>query len=427
MKSRQTPAESLSFRQLTWRRLHAQKGPRRAMRILAFLLLLALLADFLANDKPLYCKLEGQSHFPVLKQYAVDQGWASWPAELARVSWYELDYEQVWWPLVPYSASALDLKNARFRGPFAEQQVASRRLRHWLGTDRLGRDVAAGLIVGTRKTLAIGLVSMGLAALIGIFLGALAGYFGDEHLRVSRARLMVNALALYLAVFYGFIVRGLSLREAAEAGNFLQALAGSLLLMLGIMVLMNLLAGPLKRIPWMAARVRVRLDFWVMRSIEVLNSIPGLLLILAVLAIVRKPSIIYVMLIIGLVQWTGIARFVRAEVMKLRNLDYIEAARLLGYHPARIILRHLLPNALGPVLVALAFGVASAILTEASLSFLGLGGSPDQITWGTMLSQARQSFSAWWMALFPGFSIFLTVMLFNTLGEGLSQALGRRT
>jgi peptide/nickel transport system permease protein len=162
-----------------------------------------------------------------------------------------------------------------------------------------------------------------------------------------------------------------------------------------------------------------------MRSVEVLTSIPGLLLLLSLVAIIQDKSIFYVMLIIGFLSWTGIARFTRAEMLRIRNLEYMEAGRALGYGNLRLMLRHALPNAVTPILITVAFGIAGAILLEASLSFLGLGAASDEITWGSMLTDARSqdSIKAWWLAVFPGFMIFLTVTVFNLIGEGVTEAL----
>jgi peptide/nickel transport system permease protein len=163
-----------------------------------------------------------------------------------------------------------------------------------------------------------------------------------------------------------------------------------------------------------------------MRLIEIVNSIPGLLLILSIVAIIEEQSVFYIMAIIGLIGWTGIARFIRAELLRVRNLEYIEAAQALGYSEWRIIARHAIPNALTPVLITIAFGVASAILMEAFLSFLGIGVAAEEVTWGSLLNLARSKFSAWWLAIFPGLAIFVTVTVFNLLGEGLTDALDPR-
>jgi peptide/nickel transport system permease protein len=132
------------------------------------------------------------------------------------------------------------------------------------------------------------------------------------------------------------------------------------------------------------------------------------------------------MVIIGLTGWTGIAKYVRAELLRVRSLEYIEAAQSLGFSEWRIIFRHALPNSLTPVLITIAFGIASAILVESSLSFLGIGVQAELQTWGKLLSEAREDVSAWWLAVFPGLAIFVTVTIFNLIGEGLTDALDPR-
>ena len=187
----------------------------------------------------------------------------------------------------------------------------------------------------------------------------------------------------------------------------------------------NFLVIPFKYIPFLKKEVSVPLDIIISRMIEILNSIPTLFLILSILAIIKKPNIYYIMVIIGLTGWTSIARYIRAELLKIRSLEYIEASHSLGFSGMRTLFRHALPNALSSTLIAIAFGIASAILTESSLSFLGFG-SGDTVTWGVLLSSARQSPQAWWLAIFPGFAIFITVTVFNLIGDGLTDALDPR-
>lgn len=165
------------------------------------------------------------------------------------------------------------------------------------------------------------------------------------------------------------------------------------------------------------------IDSIISRITEVLLSFPSLILILALMGIVEEPSIYIVMLVIGLTGWTGVSRLVRAEILKLKAMDFITAARALGMPSRRIITVHLLPNAMGPVLVAATFGIASAILVEASLSFLGFGVQPPTPSWGEVLLQARQNLQSWWLSIFPGFAIFLSVTSYNLVGEGLRDAI----
>ncbi len=390
-----------------------------SLRALYVLLFIALFADFIANEKPLYCKIEGKTYFPVFKQYAVDLGWTHWDARFANADWQTLKYDAALFPLIPYSATTLDRKNMSYVSPTKKQNIPSNRFRHWLGTDQIGHDILAGMIAGTRVAMLVGVVSMAIATVIGIFFGAVAGYFGDDHLKVSRIRLILTIIALLLGIFYGFIVRTYAFSE----GSFGVELFKSMGILIGILLVFNLLASLLKQIPILGKKIAIPADMLVMRFIEVLNSIPALLLILSVVAVIRQPSILYVMAIIGLIRWTGIARFIRAELLKIRHLNYIEAAQAMGFRDWRIILRHALPNALTSVLIAIAFGVASSILLEAFLSFLGVGVAAEQVTWGTMLNTARRAPSAWWLAVFPGLAIFFTVTIFNLLGEGLTDAL----
>jgi peptide/nickel transport system permease protein len=158
------------------------------------------------------------------------------------------------------------------------------------------------------------------------------------------------------------------------------------------------------------------------RITEIVMCIPTLVLILAIIAILEKPTIWHTMAIIGATGWTGIARLTRGEFLRLKNAEFVMAARAAGAGPLRIMLRHILPNALAPILVPITFGIASAILVESSLSFLGFGPPPPSASWGSVLNDARSNLSMWWLVFFPGVAIFLTVLAYNLIGEGLQEA-----
>ncbi len=450
-----------------------------------FLAIIALFADFIANEKPIICKYEGKTYMPVLKQYAVGLGLAKWPEAFKNGGWKEKEYDFAIWPIIPYLPNNLDYdaqwasptgrqicacectsvlddecvesnkcgnnkladcnkassctlkvikKTPNWKEGMAEDEVIKyckkqeySIWRHWLGTDDIGRDVAAGMIHGTRIAFMVGIIAMGIACIIGIFLGACAGYFGDTGLELSRGSLFINIFAFFIAFFYAFYSRSYIMSDAfgVSFGKAIWAFFIGILIFLAIMAIANIIALPLNKIPFLGKKVAFPVDIAITRIIEVINSIPLLVLILAIVAI-AKPSIFLVMAVIGTVRWTGIARFIRAELLRVRRLEYVEAANALGFSQMRTMFRHAIPNSLSPVFIAVAFGIASAILIESFLSFLGLGVPAETITWGKMLAISRTNASAWWFAIFPGLAIFITVTLFNLIGEGLTDALDPR-
>lgn len=213
-----------------------------------------------------------------------------------------------------------------------------------MGTDTMGRNVAAGLMHGAWVSLLIGLVSTSVALVIGVPLGALAGYYGGM------------------------------------------------------------------------------LDDALMRFTEFFQTIPNFALAIVLVAIMQ-PSVTSIVLAIALVSWPPVARLVRAEFMSLRHREYVEAARLVGQSNFTIITRQILPNAMSPIIVLASLMVATAILLESSLSFLGLG-DPNVMSWGYMIGAARTVIrQAWWLSFFPGVAILLTVLALNLVGEGLDDAL----
>ena len=254
----------------------------------------------------------------------------------------------------------------RLQGPFARPNRESvpaaslPRLGIYLfGTDELGRDVFARMLEGAFVSLSVGFVAVGLAVLIGIAIGGLAGYYGPTRLGIGRVRLLT-------------------------------------------------------------------VDTLVTGLIDVMLSFPTFFLILTVVAIL-KPSIWNIMIVIGLTSWEGTARFVRAEILSLREREFVQAAQAAGARGSRMIGIHLVPNALGPVLVSATLGVAGAILTESSLSFLGFGVPPPDATWGNILADGKRFiFDAPWLTLIPGTAILVIVLAFNLFGEGLREAFNPR-
>ena len=219
---------------------------------------------------------------------------------------------------------------------------------HLLGTDQLGRDVFSRMLYGSRVSLAVGFVSVGIAAAIGIVLGSLAGYNGGM------------------------------------------------------------------------------VDGFVMRLVDLMLVFPRFFLLLAVLAFLT-PSIWTIMAVIGLTGWMGVTRLVRAEFLSLKEREFVVWSQNVGATGFRVIWRHILPNALAPVLVAMTLGIPAAILTESGLSFLGIGVPPPHATWGNILNEGKETIEiGWWLSVYPGLAILVTVLSYNLLGEGIRDALDPR-
>jgi peptide/nickel transport system permease protein len=329
---------SLSYTALVWSQFRQNRRALWSLYAILVLMFVALFADFIANDKPYFVKIEGQTYFPIVADYGARLGVRALPEQLRDVDFKTVPNQGIWFPPVPYAPRRADLSEESFSQPTG---------RHWLGTDQLGRDVASGMIHGARISLTIGIVVTVIQLTVGVLLGGLAGYYGG----------------------------------------------------------------------WV--------DLALSRFFELMLAIPTFFLILTVAAVL-PPSIYNVMAILGLTGWVGVARFVRSEFFKLRELDFVQAARALGVSNASVMFRHILPNALAPVLVSASFSVASAILAESGLSFLGIGVPADLVTWGSILAVSEQNTFAWWLAVFPGLAIFLTVTAYNLLGDGLRDALDPR-
>jgi peptide/nickel transport system permease protein len=299
---------------------------RVSLYVICGIALLALVADFVASDRPILLRFHGALYIcPNLTNPASLRAHDNRRLldEMGPADWAVF-------PLVPWGYNSHDM----------DAVLAPPSTQHWLGTDSGGRDVLARVVHGSRVSLAV-----------GVLLGSVSAYFG-----------------------------GL-------------------------------------------------LDLVLMRIVEIVHAVPTILVLVTMLALIMPTgwkSVVAMMIVIGLVRWTDVARLVRGEILRIRTMQYVEAARALGAGHARILFRHILPNALSPVLVTATFAMASAILLEGALSFLGFGIPEDMASWGGMLNDVRGHTGAWWLAVFPGAAIFLTVTVYNLAGEGLRDAIDPR-
>jgi peptide/nickel transport system permease protein len=317
-------------------RLWADRRGRAALLVLAALAAMALGADLLASELPLAVRVDGATHLlPCVTR----------PAALRGESTRTLRPRAEWLVATPIPFGPLQTVASTGEAR-AEPPPWAPGDGHWLGTDELGRDVAARLVHGARVSLLVGFLAVLLAVGIGLLVGGVSGYAGGG------------------------------------------------------------------------------VDAALSRVVEVVQTFPLVFFLMALLAVLRTQSLWPLVIALGVTRWTDVARLVRAEVLSLKSREFVLAARALGASHARIVLRHLLPNALGPVAIVATFGVGSTILVESALSFLGLGVAPPTPSWGELLTQAHRTLShpgAWWLAVFPGGAIAVTVLAVNALGEALRR------
>jgi len=278
---------------------------------------------------------------------------------------------------------------------------------HLLGTDALGRDVLAGLIHGARVALIISSTAIILSLCIGMSIGIMIGYYGDHQIRKNLVQQMILYLSLALIIYY--------LIDIASLGYNLYNVV-PIIFIIAAQQLLDRICDALT-----LKKFGVPLDIIFQRIFEVRESLPGLFLILAIIAIVSKPSIMTVSIIMAILYWITFARHARAETMIIKEETFIKSAIASGNSDAALIINHILPNILPQVAVIIAFSFSGVILLEASLSFLGIGIPLEEVSWGKILAGSRNHPKAWWLAVFPGIAIFLILFAFNTIGDYLSQ------
>lgn len=306
--------------------------------------------------------------------------------------------------LIPYQAQQIDVQKAFY--------TPSWQLRnHFWGTDHLGRDVLAGIIQGCQTSLWISLPAMLIATIIGLCLGLISGYFGNDRKKTNAPLLMLYFIALIIGSYYSFYLQQFSIMEAFEDSFFegLKVLLLCIAIVTACLLFVYSLKSLIKKKQAFACSVALPLDEGVLKLTELFSSIPKLILILA-LASFLQPSLGMLVFIIGLTSWTGMTRLVRGEILKVKRLQFIEAGTALGLKDQAVILQHILPNILPPVAVAFTFGLANLLTVEATLSFLGIGLPPDYISWGKIIAGVRHNLSAWWLVVFPGIYLSLTVL-----------------
>lgn len=376
-----------------------------------FLICIAALAIFgplIANERPYYIKLEGKTYFPLFSGINESTLSIAHPNH-SPVSWKKTKFESVWYAPVTYSYYSIDLTTGGHKGPFSDQPVPLRH-RHWLGTDAVGHDVLAGMIRGCRVSLLIGIGSMLLALLIGVPAGAAAAYWGNRSSGIGILKLAAVVIILMFVVYILLLPLGVLIK---------------LTIALGAAVILYALTLPWKK--FQTKRITLAIDHIVMAVIGIIDSFPALFIILIILFIIPAQGWVVVMLTIALIRWPVMARYMRAEVFKIKETNYIRSAQLLNIPDSHILRKHIIPFAFRPVMISFVFGISSAILAESSLSFLGIGLPADEVNWGRLLSQSRHHFDSWWLVFFPGVTIFLTLLSLYTIGSEMQKTVGQKS
>jgi peptide/nickel transport system permease protein len=322
---------------------------------------------------------------------------------------------------LPYGPNDLDLTQT-FQEPFSGRAGNSENPTHWLGSDALGRDVLANILYGGRSAFMVSFPIMLLSTIIGLIVGISAGYFGNGKLKISRAGFVSLIFILLLGLYFGLYLPIQLYNLEFEITNIALSI---ILLILLVLAVKKLILPTLKQVKALKATTSIPLDYLVVRLIESLNSIPNLLLILVIVSFF-PPSVLLLSIIIISVTWTSIARFARAEIMKIMNLPYFEAGRSIGLTQRQLLFRHALPNMLGPIVVTFTFGLAGLLALESTLSFLGIGVPSTFVSWGRTIAGIRSNTAAWWLATFPGAILALTVLSLQTISYHFLNMLQNR-
>ena len=317
--------------------------------------------------------------------------------------------------IIPFDPGGLSPSEAVYSPPGTKDiDESGDELVHYFGTDQIGRDVASRLIHGIEVAFQVGIWSSIIALLIAILLGWLAGFIGDKNHQLNIWQIVWWTLAI---ICFHHYAKEFSFDEN-DRGIYTFFILRYIVIFIPGLLLAAVVSRFLDRLP--GFQMYIPWDTVVIKSIEVFRSIPNLFFLLAIFAILTKPSIISVVIIIGIIRWPSLTRITRAEIIRVRQEDFIKSARILGIPNLRLLTHHVLPNIYRPLMVITAFNIGSAILIEASLSFLQIGLPLDAVSWGSMLGDARAYIPAWWMAVGPGLLIFSMILSFNILGDRLS-------
>ncbi len=334
-------------------------------------------------------------------------------------------YDKIIFAPVAYNPGITDADNLGLHSPLEKnyfitekgvQQELPSRFRHWLGTDARGCDVLSGVIHGTRYSLSIAFFAMLITGFIALITGILSGYFAAEGMIINRFYFLMMCVGLFLSWFYGYYVQRFEIVSSLNNG----VVSGVAHILFSLVIVASMIFLFHKAAKFLTLRfqnrnsITIPVDGIVTRITELFTAVPKVILVISLVAI-SKPSVFTLIFVFGIMEWTDLSRMIRAEVMRLRQSGFVEAAIATGLSTRQIITQHILPNVF-PVLAPVFFyGISAVILAESGLAFLGLGVSPGTVTWGNLIAQGKENIQAWWLMLFPGLMILFTVLSLNSL------------
>jgi peptide/nickel transport system permease protein len=363
--------------------------------IVGFYMLVGFFNSLIANEHPLIAMQNGNWVFPAFNDFLEDLGFNK-----ASHNFNVQTYNSALYAPIQYRFNSIDEANANFQHPLKNSAGAP----HIFGTDGIGRDVAAGVVRGCYTSLRIGVFGTLFCAFLGILLGISGAYFGNTRLRTTIPQLLFFLLIILLFLFY-IIYHGF-----AFWGNWLL-----LFIVILCFTLYNIFFN--KRA---SSKYSIPIDNIFLRIIELRRSIPMLIFILVLIPLFTRPSSFNIVVLITVLGWTSFARHARAETLTIKERDFVHASNLMGARFWHILINHILPNISTTLIVLACANFASNILLESTLSFLGIGLPPEEVSWGSQLSEARKNMHAWWMFVFPGMIMFILVYFVNKIGDNAS-------
>jgi peptide/nickel transport system permease protein len=361
-------------------------GVRLAGFVIILYVIFAIFAPIIANDKPLYCSKGDMVSFPFINKNFKQSS----------------DHNCIT-AIIPYGPQTTNIDGHSSLAPGSYSTKGNGSI-HILGTDKLGRDTAAGLIHGARISLLIGFLSVLFTFFIGTSLGMMAAYYSIKGYELNLIQLFLWITGLSLGGFY--------LIYEWKYSGWMSAMLTSFILIIVFGLLVYLSGKTFTKL----YKYRINPDQILMKFITWRKSFPGIFLLLALTGIFVIPSVWNIVFIITLLGWSEFARHARAETLAIMEENYIISARILGIPDLNILINHILPNIIPTMMVLVCFSVSGAILAESTISFLGIGLPVETVTWGKMMASGRDM-QQWWLVVFPGIAVMLIIMSLNTIAN----------